>query len=111
VSQSRNPRSVRKRGVDRDRANLDAVRAVESKVLSARMFGRANCAVATPNRRRLHPVSVTDRQAPSSVHRPVACRHPLGGRPQPSQALLRCGRSPLLHKVVGSEHNRLEPLR
>ena len=42
-----------------------------SKVPSARMVGRENWPCPHPTAR-LHPVSVTERQAPSPVHRPVA---------------------------------------
>jgi antitoxin (DNA-binding transcriptional repressor) of toxin-antitoxin stability system len=49
----------------------NAVRAVASKVPSARTVGRGNWPCPHPTAR-LHPESVTDRQAPSPVHRPLA---------------------------------------
>jgi len=60
-----------------------------SKVPSARMIGRGNWPWPHPTARS-HPVSITDRQAPSPVHRPVASgpsAGPVGLRVQASRQL------------------------
>ena len=60
-----------------------------SNVPSARMIGRPNWPWPHPTAR-LHPVSATDRQAPSPVHRPVASGPSLG----PAGLRLQASRPP-----------------